>query len=609
MQKHNSSKKSTNNISSNSNTLSTHNIFLLLPIVFILAVVPLIVHLREYTTDFTQYPWFDLNGEKLDFFLYYKQVFFNFISVVMCIIIAVSAYKREIKIRFSPIYVPLAIYAILYFLSSILTKYRSYSLTGSFEQFESIFTILGYCLAVYYIFLFVQSEQDFHFIIKGLLISSFVISFIAITQLIGHDFFNSGIGVRLITPLKKWSTIKSYTMVFGKHYAYSTLYNPNYIGVYAALVAPLLLFMSFFTKNIKWRILYLIGFIGLIISTIGARSEAGLISLAAALIFSLIFFWRYIVKYKKFIIPFLCLGILSLVIINVAKDNILVNKLQSIIKLEKVTPNLTDIQTKDDCLIITYSGNSLTLQSSIDDNKNMYFVLLDDNGQPIQSQLNNDGTLTLLDERFPGFIITPSLLTDTYGYGVKIDNVDWYFSNFTGDGTYYYCNAYGRFDKIKTAPSAVFTGYEYLFTDRGYMWSRTIPMIKDYVLFGIGANNYTIAFPQKDYVNQYNFDHELQIVTRPHNIYLQIAIQGGLISLIAFLIFYLWYFVTSIKLFMKGSFQNIYTQIGFGIFIGTIGYMICTLTNDSMIPTAVVYWTLMGLGIVANQKAKQVAKA
>jgi uncharacterized membrane protein (GlpM family) len=276
--------------------------------------------------------------------------------------------------------------------------------------------------------------------------------------------------------------------------------------------------------------------------------------------------------------------------------------MQSVLKIEKVTPPLSDIQTKDDRLIITYSGNSFTLQSFMDDNKNMSFTFLDDKGQPIQSQLNTDGTYTILDERFPGFIITPCMLTDTYGYGVKIDNVDWYFSNYTGDGSYYYCNAYGRFDKIETAPSAVFTGYEYLITDRGYMWSRTIPMLKDYILFGIGANNYTLVFPQKDYVNQYNFDHELQIVTRPHNLYLQIAIQGGLISLIAYLVFYLWYFIYSIKLFMKGIFQNLYTQIGFGIFIGTVGYMISTLTNDSIIPTAVVFWAMMGLGIVANNK-------
>jgi hypothetical protein len=240
----------------------------------------------------------------------------------------------------------------------------------------------------------------------------------------------------------------------------------------------------------------------------------------------------------------------------------------------------------------------------MNDAKAISFMLLDESGQPISVQLNADNTYSILDERFPGFTITPVMLNEIYGYSILIDGKEWYFSNYTGDGTYYYCNAYGRFDKIETAPSAIFTGYEYLFTDRGYMWSRTMPLIKDYILLGVGANNYVYAFPQHDYVNQANFNHGLEIVTRPHNIYMQTSIQGGFIAFLAYMVFYFWYFINSIKLFIKGRFQNLYTQVGFGIFIGNIGYMICAIVNDSNISTAPVFWAMIGVGIVANSKAK-----
>ncbi len=604
----NNSKKHSNSVANHkqnqNRSASMTNKYLLIPVILVIAIVPLIVRAKYYTTDLNQYPWFSLDGDKLDFFQYNKQLLLNLVSVAMCIIIAVKAYKDKNTIKFAPIYIPLAVYAILYFLSSVISKYRKYSFIGNFEQFESIFAILGYCLIVYYIFLFLHTEQDINLIINSLLYSSFIISLIAITQTIGFDIFATKFGRKIITPVKMWALIDSYTIEFGKHYAYTTLYNPNYVGVYVALVAPLFFILSLFIKDRKWKVLYAVGFIGLVISTIGARSSAGVISLIAAGIFSLIFLWRYLVKYKKFIIPVFLLGLLSLVVINITNDNIVLNKLQNTLRLEKKVPNLTDIQTKDDCLVIEYSGNTFTLQSFMNDAKAISFMLLDESGQPISVQLNADNTYSILDERFPGFTITPVMLNEIYGYSILIDGKEWYFSNYTGDGTYYYCNAYGRFDKIETAPSAIFTGYEYLFTDRGYMWSRTMPLIKDYILLGVGANNYVYAFPQHDYVNQANFNHGLEIVTRPHNIYMQTSIQGGFIAFLAYMVFYFWYFINSIKLFIKGRFQNLYTQVGFGIFIGTIGYMICAIVNDSNISTAPVFWAMIGVGIVANSKAK-----
>lgn len=48
---------------------------------------------------------------------------------------------------------------------------------------------------------------------------------------------------------------------------------------------------------------------------------------------------------------------------------------------------------------------------------------------------------------------------------------------------------------------------------------------------------------------------------------------------------------------MKESFS----RIGFGIFVGTIGYVAAGIANDSNICTAPVFWVLMGLGMSLNR--------
>ncbi len=579
---------------------------LLLPIICVVAILPLIMRIKKYTTDLSQYSWFANNDEYMDFFQYYKQEFLIFVAAVMMIIIIVKAVQDRKNISFSPIFIPLAVYALLSFLSSILSKYRYYSFFGSFEQFESIIAILGYCLITYYIYLFVQSEENMTFIVRGILIGAIILSFISFLQTIGHDLFATDLGRKLIVPSKLDSEIGELNFSFGKHYAYGTLYNPNYVGMYAALVAPLFLTLSILGKKNKWTVFYILGFVGAIFSIYGSHSSAGMIATTAAVIFGAIFLWRYLVKYKKLVIPVFGVCILAMLIVNFTNQNFLLGKVNNLVKLEKVTPALSDIQTKEDCVRIEYSGNTLQLQSFLDEAKAMTIIALDQNGELVTLQLNADGTYTVLDDRFPGFVLTACKYDNgMYGFNVLIDGNTWYFAYSTSDRTYYYYNSYGKFDKIEKAPSAVFTGYEHIFTDRGFMWSRTIPLLKEYPILGIGANNFILAFPQKDYVNQYVFNHGGELVTRPHSLYLQIAIQNGVAALLAFLVFYLWYFISAVKLYIKGRFDNPYSILGLGILAGTVGYMICGIANDSLITVAPVFWAMVGLGIAANSKAKQ----
>lgn len=603
---HNSaaSAKSKNMKSSNrkSHNLLNHDTLLLVPIILIVAVLPLIVRLTPYVTPLSKFPWFsDFNGYD-DVFLICKKNFLLFISFIMVLIIAGKAFMDKRSIKFLPLIAPLGVYALLAFLSSVISKYRYYSLEGSFEQFESIYVILAYCIITYYVFLIVRTERDIKLIIVGLLFCVIVLSIIGITQTTGNDFFATEIGKKIMVPKRYWYKIDELQFHFGG-WAYLTLYNPNYVGVYVAMVAPLLLVLTLFLKK-DWRtIFYIIGFVGLLVCLYGSHTSGGFIGLVCAILFMSIFLWRYLLKYRKVTVPVMILGIISIIAIFIVNGNTILNQVQKLFQSDKTMYKLKDIETNDSEVIINYDNNVLKAQLIVE-NGSSYCLLFDENNKSISMQSNSDGTFTVLDNRFSGFIAAPCLYDQVPSFYIQIEEKKWIFTNQTEDGTYYLINQYGKYDKVFNAPSVIFSNYGHLFNNRGFIWSKTLPLLKRYIILGSGADTFPIVYPQNDYVNLYNVGINDQLVSKPHSIYLQIAVQYGVLSLIAFLVFYVMYFVSSFKLYIKGVFHNYYAQVGFGIFVSTFGYMICGITNDSNLSVAPIFWLFMGLGIVSNMKAK-----
>ena len=85
----------------------------------------------------------------------------------------------------------------------------------------------------------------------------------------------------------------------------------------------------------------------------------------------------------------------------------------------------------------------------------------------------------------------------------------------------------------------------------------------------------------------------------------KIGVQTGILSLICFLVFYFWYFAVSIKLYRKANKSEYLVKIGIGILCGTFGYMVVGLINDSMVVTAPLFWTLLGVGLACNSMIKK----
>lgn len=583
--------------------------YFIIPIILIIVILPLIVRLKYYNPNMSQYPWFGANTSQADYFLFYKQKFTIWMTVIMTLIIVLKAYFKRASLRFAPEFIPLSIYALLVIGSAVFSKYASYSFSGGFEQFESVFALLGYCIITYYSFLFISSERDIKVLINMIITAALIMSFIGILQFTGHDLFGSEFGLDLILP-DKFRKGASLILNFGKNRVYLSLYNPNYVGVYTALIIPILIVIALFNKNIIIKGLSIIATIGLTICLIGSQSLAGLVSMAVAVFFILLFAWRYLLKRIYITIPVIALLVISLFILNIQTDRLLENKLLNMFEYQGPIYKTTAMATNDDNISITYDGNQLFVQYVLNDNLTATILPYDGEYKQVAGTYDAaTNTIQLTDERFIG--ITIGMGSTSGIFYISCEGLQFNFTNQTDDGTYYYINSKGILDKMITAPSAVFTGHESFASNRGYIWSRTIPLIKNYILLGSGPDTYTLVYPQNDYLKMAQCGFTDIVLTKPHSMFLQMSIETGLLSLIAFLTFYAIYFVSSMVLYIKGIFNSVYSKIGFAIFVGTISYMISAISNDSSITTAPVFWALIGTGISVNRKAKPmiIAKA
>jgi ABC-type sugar transport system permease subunit len=148
-------------------------------------------------------------------------------------------------------------------------------------------------------------------------------------------------------------------------------------------------------------------------------------------------------------------------------------------------------------------------------------------------------------------------------------------------------------------------GLERFASKRGYIWGRSIPLISEHFIIGAGADNYPIAFPQDDFVAKMNIGMTATtVIDKPHNMYLQIATNTGLVSLIAVLVVLGIYIINSIMLYWKLKLDSTYKYIGLACFISIIGYLFAGIFNDHIVSVAPMFWCIFGLGISINAKLK-----
>lgn len=595
---YNKSKNNKNDPSEND-----YSIFLIFPIIAVLSIIPLITRYYEYNTHFSEFEWIGVEETKSDFFLHYKMVCLIVVSIFMVLAVVYMILGEERKFVWDKKFIPLAVYAVISLISAIASKYSYFSFNGIHEQFEPVWVLIGYCVITYYCFFILQEERTVRRIMRWFMVGISVMVALGLSQVFHRDFLRTKLGGNLIFP----GGGLDFKFELGR--AYLTLYNPNYVGFYVTLIVPILVALLFTTKKLWHRLGYAFLSVALILILFASQSRAGIITIIISLIIMLLCMRKVFIKNWKITVVSIAVFVVAFIGINAMNQNILLDRMKSMFAITEEAYALENILTNDDNVTIDYKGNTIVFKVEQDEYRNDIFNLADGDGNEVPFSLAEDGTsYAINDERFP-FTFSSIRAEDFYGFGVTIDGKPWYFSNLmkANDKTYYALGAGMAFMKLTNHEKSIdFLEKNYHFANmRGYIWARTLPLLKKYFLLGSGPDTFVLAFPNNDLVGLYNSGHVNEIITKPHCMYLQVAVQTGVPSVIALLTFFIWYLIDSLKLYWKHGYEGYLPKVGVAIFVSAIGYMILAITNDSCVATSPIFFALVGMGLGINYALKE----
>ena len=296
---------------SNTGTKKGRMSLYVLPIMFILGVLPFVIHLKEFETNLENYDIFS-SAIDYDIFLYYKSWAFVIICSIMLALTFAQAFLNHRKLKTAKVFIPLLIYALLSIISAIASKYKPFPFTGIWEQFESLWVLLGYVMTVYYCFVFITSIYDVNAIMNVLTIGTILMLLLGLSQAFSKDLLRTELGRWLILPSEFYNNPEAtldFSFPLGK--VYLTLYNPNYVGTYVVLLSPVFLMLAFAKKKLIPGIMNIVIYIGLLLCILGSGSRAGFIGVAFSILLLVIIYNKKLIRFipEALIVAILIIGV------------------------------------------------------------------------------------------------------------------------------------------------------------------------------------------------------------------------------------------------------------------------------------------------------------
>ena len=591
--------------------------YYLIPILAVLCVLPFIMQIYIYDSGLQQFAWYPERNQEVDVFLYYRSITLIVIGAIMAVLFSFAVWRERTvsieeigitRIKQSKWLFLLVAFGLLAFVSTLFSEYRSYGFSGIYEQFESIWVVLSYCVIVCYVFYFVRTKEDVAIFEKGLIFLLVVLGMIGLTQLTGNDFFETDFGKDFFIPGKYEALKEQVSFTFsgsGNHQVYLTFYNPNYVGVFTALILPVTVLLCVGHKEIKKKLIWGLLSIVTFLCALGSGSKAFLLSLIVIAIIGIILFVR---KNLKYLIAILVAGVVfvgaTVVYMNYVNLNI-IQYVTTALLPQKTTYLVEDFIIEKDYVTFKYNGSTVSMKCEPNVDGSLYFVAWNENEEALDFTMDENSTVSFVDEKLAGVNVKVYGGYEEYIYVGEILAEGHRYAFSKGSEGYTYMNYSYKPDEIVRAESAIFTDYDKFFSNRGYLWSRSLPLLKETIILGTGADTYSIVFPQNDYVARTNAGYQDQLITKPHSLYLQFGIQYGVVALLCFMAVVAIYVVQALKICWKSEFKDVHSCLCLGILLGILGYAIMGISNDSCVALSPLAWAMLGLGFAVNMLVKK----
>ncbi len=595
------------------------------------AVVPLVVSLHEISLDEKTIAVYTGVDRYIDIFSFWKS------SLLMaCLLAMVLAWGYQFvnrhRLQKRAYFMPLAAYAVLIIASMAFSAYPSIARNGFPDRLEGGFVLLCYVMLAFTASQVLRNKTAKRAVLTCILASSVVLALLGATQYLGADFFKTELGRRILVPAAYQEYRDKLTFNFGANNMYTTVYNPNYLGSYSALLLPVsLMYLYSSLQGKRWKIALGYVFIAAsVVLWIGGMSRAGLLGGAVAVLVLVVLAFRTCLRHWKTSLGVLAMSVAILVSMNLLSEGAVMREfastLPSALASRFVTPEATPaksvvtdaaIQAEAPQPEATSAGKPLVLTAVLEGNVFRYetetegmrivfetdaFVVQDLQGNPIPHAMSAtpaaDGsgsvinTITFNDPKYKDYRMQP------INNGILLMWHDVRLPLVVVDGTLRIAARDNTFIAAVDEPATFgFKGREFFANSRGYIWSRSIPMVRDTLLIGHGPDTYAAYFPQFEIAAKINYlnSHNL-LVDKPHNWYIQLAVNTGLLSLIVVVVLLGGYLLRGflIRNELDAGEDRL---LHIGILCGIVGYGIAAVFNDSNVSVSPVFWVLLGSGL------------
>jgi len=690
------------------------NWYLLLPMIFFVAVIPLIVHTKVVPLEGIASDFWNGGNITTDLFSYYKSRFIIICTIFSILVFCIQYITKRIFLISPFLYVPMLVMGLFIILSSLLAEHHDIAIFGFPDRYEGVLVLISYLIMCFTIANGLNLHKEYSIIFISLVVSASVVAVIGILQYMGWDIFTSSIGQFIVqSPGQVHAATGT---------VYSTLYNSNYVGSYMAMLLPLTFVLFVLSPKGYFKIVMGAVCVLMFTTLLSCYSRAGYLGGSIALLIAVFILKDLLKKEWKSVSAVFLSFLLVFLLINVKDDGMVIDSIKSIIPDREVIQVDTDhpkwnwhgrgeslpgydkdnpvliyrniegiykgikITINDNKMLVTGEGLPLAVRAEglglqffdqdgnilniVEDkrNKNYYiddpryekyklfidenrlgiqydsvrlnflflgefFLPIDETTPPVEDINFNKNKLVLYSKEQELHVILDeneliftdgdyhTILYEKYPFGI-----DYYVLNderfidyevsvhkdmmqikkgnkklvllMTDDG-FKYINAAGKvYDDSRPVEAIGFKGFERAGSSRGYIWSRTIPLLKDTLIIGHGPDTFPIYFPQHEMEAKFRYLYNTSmIVDKPHNLYLQMGVNTGVISLIAFITLVFVYLYSGLKRYIIANYEGYQDVYGLAAWLAVIGYLITGFFNDSLVSVAPVFWGILGLGI------------
>lgn len=544
-------------------------------------------------------------------------VFMLVIALACCLYLFRKAEKRSL------VYVGASVvYVVMTLASAMGSQYGDIAFYGLYSHAEGFFTIAAYFVLFLFTMYAFKKTQNFSFVVLALMICTTVNLIIGLFQYFGNDLFNfEWFRNLVIDPEFKDILNVNETITTQQKKMFGALYHYNYMGSFTGMIVPLFTVLAFTSKKLVYKIVTAFFALISVFMMLAGEARSGFVAVAAAAVVGIIVFARVLIRRWKITVSVLGAALVAVVGLNIVTDNAVFARVPSLLEdiAGLVAPaEQTDLFASLPVREITHNEDgSVSFTSQTDvltmsfDSESSEYIFTDSAGEavPTAEIAGIEGGIYIADEDFPGLnfqLIVPDEETGSVG-GAFL----WFYNKDDSALAFrLYKNNQLHLIDIQTerrvepinAEAIGFEGREKLGSSRGYIWSRTIPLLRECLITGYGPDTFAFVFPQNDYLAKYYAYDEgfYMIIDKPHNLYLQIFMGSGLIALIAFLAICIFYLVDCVSLYALKKTYRSEQCFGISVMLAIVGYLAAGLFNDSVVSVAPVFWILLGTGAALN---------